>query len=105
MMKVKPRTFAELGKLLQQRWPDRDASSLAYSIRYLVPIVQVPPRGIWGKSAQPTSTSTELWLRRPLAAKPSMNKPVLRDLTTFWPPTAPDVPAWPALPALRDTPA
>ncbi len=101
LMAEKPRTFAELGKLLQRRWPDRDATSLAYAIRYLVPIVQVPPRGIWGKSAQPTWTSTDLWLRRPLAPRPSIDKLVVRYLTAFGPASVADVSAWSGLPALR----
>ncbi|TMD22354.1 MAG: winged helix DNA-binding domain-containing protein, partial [Chloroflexi bacterium] len=39
VMIEKPRTFTELGSLLRQRWPDRDATSLAYAIRHLLPIV------------------------------------------------------------------
>jgi hypothetical protein len=101
LMKEKPRTFSELGTLLQQRWPDRDATSLAYAIRYLVPIVQVPPRGVWGKSAQPTWTSTDLWLGRPLAPKPSIDKLVVRYLAAFGPATIADVSTWSGLTGLR----
>jgi Winged helix DNA-binding domain len=102
LLQDKPRTFSELGKLLQQRWPDRDPTSLAYVIRHLVPIVQVPPRGIWGKSAQPTWTSAEHWLGRPLTTKPSAEKLVTRYLGAFGPATVADISAWSGLTGLRD---
>lgn len=101
LMAEKPRTFSELGSLLQQHWPDRDATSLAYAIRYLVPIVQVPPRGIWGKSAQPTWTSTELWLGRQLNAKPSIEKLIPRYLAAFGPASVADMSNWSGLTGLR----
>jgi hypothetical protein len=101
LMEEKPRTFSELGSLLQQRWPDRDATSLAYAIRYLVPIVQVPPRGIWGQSAQPAWTSTELWLGRQPNAKPSIEKLIPRYLAAFGPASIADMSSWSGLTGLR----
>jgi hypothetical protein len=101
LMEEKPRTFSELGSLLQQHWPDRDATSLAYAIRYLVPIVQVPPRGIWGQSAQPAWTSTELWLGRQPNAKPSIEKLIPRYLAAFGPASIADMSSWSGLTGLR----
>jgi hypothetical protein len=102
LMEEKPRTFSELGGLLHQRWPDRDAASLAYAIRYLLPIVQVPPRGIWGKSAQATWTSTELWLGRQLSATPSVEKLIPRYLAAFGPASVADMANWSGLTGLRE---
>ncbi len=66
LLDQQPRTSEELGRLLQERWLDRDARSLAYAIRNLVPLVQVPPRGIWGMSGRTTYATTETWLGEPL---------------------------------------
>ncbi|NMO04380.1 winged helix DNA-binding domain-containing protein [Gordonia sp. TBRC 11910] len=37
----------ELGARLQKRWPDEPASTLSAVARCLLPLVQVPPRGLW----------------------------------------------------------
>lgn len=47
-----PMTFSELGRELARRWPGRDPASLAQWVRAGAPLVQVPPRGVWGRSGQ-----------------------------------------------------
>ncbi len=57
LLQKRPLSFDELGKLLQKRWPDRDSAALANIVRATVPLVQIPPRGTWGKGGP----ATYLW--------------------------------------------
>jgi len=101
LVEEQPRTFAELGKILQTRWPDHDASALANAVRNKVPLVQVPPRGLWGKSGSAKHTSVESWLHQPLAASREPDAMILRYLAAFGPASVKDMQTWSGLTMLQ----
>ena len=61
-----PRSLTDLRTLLGARWPERHAASLAYAVHYLLPLVQLPPHGVWGKAGRPICALTDTWLGAPL---------------------------------------
>jgi hypothetical protein len=101
VLEAQPRTLSDLGKQLQQRWPERNAEALGAALRFLAPLVQLPPRGIWGKGGQAICTTAEAWLNSPLDPNPSVDEMVLRYLSAFGPATIKDVQAWSGLTRLR----
>ena len=107
LVEAEPMTFSALGERLAERWPDHPPAALAQAVRAHVPLVQVPPRAVWGRSGQSLHTSAEHWLGAAAAAAadpagpPSLAGLVTRYLAAFGPATARDVTAWSGLTGLR----
>ena len=79
-----------------------DPAAMGLACRNKLALVQVPPRGVWGKTSQVVTTTAEAWLGRPLVANPSIDEVVLRYLAAFGPATPADVAAWSRLTGFRE---
>lgn len=99
-----PRTFAELGAHLSARWPGRHPQGLSMIVRAMLPLVQVPPRGLWGMSGAAAHAPVDAWLGPQSAAVAPLSADalVLRYLAAFGPATIRDVQAWSGLTKLAD---
>ncbi|MDB5066125.1 MAG: winged helix DNA-binding protein [Chloroflexi bacterium] len=102
MLEERPLTVAELGRRLAERWPERDPAALGHAVRLLVPVVQVPPRGVWGAGGLPRLAPVAQWLAAAEAPPPlGLDDLVLRYLGAFGPATVMDIQAWSWLTRLR----
>ena len=102
LVDAEPRTFGELGGLLAPDWPGHPPNALAQGVRTLVPLVQIPPRAVWGAAGQSRHTSAEAWLGSALDPSPSLEALVTRYLAAFGPATVADVQAWSGLTRLAE---
>jgi hypothetical protein len=102
MLAERPVTVSELGKLLHERWPEEPAEPLAYALRYMEPLVFVPPRGTWGGRGQVKTTTVEAWLGRPVGPASSLDDLVTRYLAAFGPATVIDMQAWSGMTRVRE---
>ncbi|WP_406084504.1 winged helix DNA-binding domain-containing protein [Streptomyces virginiae] len=97
-----PRTMGEIREELLQEWPDADPQSLSVAARCRLPLVQVTPRGVWGRSGQVRLTTVESWLGKPAGAAQPVDEVVLRYLAAFGPASVKDMQTWAGLTRLRE---
>lgn len=115
LVEAEPRTMKQLREALLAEWPDADPQALAIAARCKLPLVQVTPRGLWGRSGQVALTTAEHWLGRPteptpteplptepLPTGPTPDATVLRYLAAFGPASVKDMQTWAGLTRLRD---
>ncbi|MFV0137846.1 winged helix DNA-binding domain-containing protein [Streptomyces sp. HMX87] len=95
-----PRSMAELGRALAKHWPEPGARPLGEMLIALVPVVQLPPRGLWRTNAGVRNVLLSSWLGREIdPASPDEDDPVgqvlvRRYLAAFGPAASADLRAW-----------
>ncbi len=101
ILEAEPMTPARLGERLRERWPQGAPEALAHGVRYLLALVQTPPRAVWGRSGATVWTTTRAWLGRepedlddPETHDAALRQVVLRYLAAFGPASTADVQRW-----------
>lgn len=97
-----PRTPKEIRDRLRTEWPDADPQALSTAARCVLPLVQVTPRGVWGRSGGVALTTAEHWLGRSADATPGLDAVVLRYLGAFGPASVKDTQTWAGLTRLGE---
>ena len=103
LLEETPMTARKVGEALAERWPGRDLAALGEIARAHLPLVQVPPRGLWRRSGAAAHTTSERWLGRPLDARPDVDDLVRRYLAAFGPASINDAQTWSGLRDLRES--
>ncbi|MFJ8650277.1 winged helix DNA-binding domain-containing protein [Streptomyces sp. NPDC093546] len=107
LVEERPRTPKEIREALLGHWPDADPLALTVAARCLLPLVQVTPRGLWGRSGQVALTTAEAWLGRETepaatATPATADATVLRYLAAFGPASVKDMQTWSGLTRRRE---
>ena len=96
-------TARELGRLLVERGIGNDVEAIGNAARVYVPLVQVPPRGVWGAAGQAKYLPLVTWTGETLETEPSIDDLVLRYLRSFGPASVLDLQKWSGLTKLKAT--
>lgn len=98
-----PRTFVQIRARLAELFPQTEPALLAYAVRTHLPLVQVPPGGVWGFGGSPAHVEASSWLERPLdTSTGGLRQLVLLYLAAFGPASVRDVQTWSGLSRLQD---
>jgi Winged helix DNA-binding domain len=104
LLAVEPLTMAGIGAELARRWPDRNPDALAQVARGFLPLVQVPPRAVWGArgwGARPRLQTLERSLGGAPGPAGTQVELIRRYLGAFGPAAVGDVQAWSGLSGLH----
>ncbi|RPK33366.1 General stress protein 69 [Streptomyces sp. ADI92-24] len=101
MADQRPRTMAELVQALEDRWPGPPRRVLGeLLIAALIPMAQLPPRGLWHQTAGVRNLPLSTWLERDIDPVPAdgsdpIGQQLLRRyLAAYGPAASADVRAW-----------
>ena len=97
----RPLIASELGRRLAEHFPGHDPEGLAQGARAWLPMVQGPPRGVWGRSGRPLQAALETWLGLPMHPMP-VERLMNRYLAAFGPATVRDMQTWCGLTKLAE---
>ncbi|MFD3662484.1 winged helix DNA-binding domain-containing protein [Streptomyces sp. NPDC058659] len=104
LVEERPRTPKQLRDELLTEWPHADPTSLSLAARCLLPLVQVTPRGLWGRGGQVALTTTDVWFGDAVPAETAdTDETVLRYLGAFGPASVKDMQTWCGLTRLRES--
>lgn len=103
LLKQEPLTPEQLGHELANHWPRHEPSALANGARNTVPLVQLPPRGLWKQGGPSVHAVLEDWLglNGESAAAPDPGMVVKRYLRAFGPASVKDMAVWSGLAKLQ----
>ncbi|MFD6100201.1 winged helix DNA-binding domain-containing protein [Nocardiopsis flavescens] len=93
----RPLAPRELGERLAEQWPGVPGDHLAQAVKDRLPLVQIPPRGVWGAAGAPALAPADTWTGLAMDAGPDPAGLVLRYLAVFGPASVKDVQAWSSL--------
>lgn len=91
-----PLSTADVGTVLRERWPDASHTVLGNALRLSLPLVQVPPRGLWRSSGRAVCATLDQWVGREQRAV-DLEDVVVRYLRAFGPATVMDAQQWSGL--------
>jgi hypothetical protein len=97
-----PRTPGELVAHLRERWPGPDSLTTTNAAKAIVPLVQVPPRGVWGRSGMVRFAALDDWVGRAIPRTVDPAPIVRRYLAAYGPASVADAQTWSGVTRLRE---
>ncbi|MDQ7908200.1 winged helix DNA-binding domain-containing protein [Phytohabitans sp. ZYX-F-186] len=105
LFESEPRMLTAAAREIADRWPGVAARDLGDALSCLVPLVQVPPRGLWGQRGAALHVTVDRWLGQSLVrdTPEAVDGLVLRYLAAYGPAASADIRAWSGLSGLRES--